>query len=415
MAVTQKIKDMDKYFEQSNGQKIILNYLSPYNMADIDKLNVSLMTVYNTDILDTVPTCDCGHLRAEAYKGKICSECNTEVLDFHRKVEPLMWLEVLDKDIKFMNPQFYMSIRYLLDKKSDWVRWMCDHNYNPPVNIPTYLYGVLEILNKERSYNNFLDKLSEIFLYLQDHPHFSKSDKRSELIDLNTMWSEQKDIIMSTYLPIVNKKLFVMENTTKGKFINLAVAEVYDVILTWVQNANNSEARFKKKQQQTVNVLSKLSMVYYNYYNKHLLKKPGIFRKHLFGARSPFTFRSVITSLSGPHNHDEIHVPWAIGVTAFRPHILNKLKKLGYAYREANNMLTRAVKKYNPIIDNILQSLITEAPNGRIELLAQRNPSLLPGSSIQIYIGKFKTDVADLSCSISSLVCKSMNADYLII
>ena len=86
-----------------------------------------------------------------------------------------------------------------------------------------------------------------------------------------------------------------------------------------------------------------------------------------------FTCRAVCVSVSGPHKHNEIHLPWCIGVTALRPHIINLLaKRYGYSYKEINYKLQRAVSNYDKEIDECLEILLKES-NGGIPVLMQRN------------------------------------------
>lgn len=412
MAITQSLYAMDVYFKKCTGPKVILNTLNPLALDDIELVNNSLMTTYNTDILSTVPSCDCSYLTGRFYLDKVCPDCGSTVTEVHKKVDPLMWLETLDNSIYFINPVYYLMLRYMLDKKIDYLRWMADPKYNPPIELPNFMYGVREILGEERSYQNMINKMADIIHYLQNHSKFKDLESQEKLSILLDMWKQQKSKIFSRYLPIVNKKLFVMENTTKGKFINLAVADVMDVIMTWIKVSNDEKPTLKKQQQNTILVLHKLSALYYNYLDKYIVKKIGAFRKHVFGARSAFTFRSVITSIPGPHCYDEIRVPWSIGVTAFRPHILNKLLKRGYTYKECNRLLFRAVKKYIDVIAEILQELIDESPEGKLWVLAQRNPSLLQGSSQMVWISEFKKDITDLTISISPLIIKAPNGDF---
>lgn len=374
MPVTKTIKNMDAYYLSTSGLKIIVNQMPMYNSEEDARLSNLLMTVYDKDVLDTVPSCSCGHLRGAAYISIVCDECGEEVTEFHKKVDPVLWLKTLDNDLPFINPYFYMSVRYALDKKNDWLRWLGDSQYNPNVNIPPYLYGVRDtVLNGERTYSNLLNNFTQVLKYLIDHNFFLKNeDKREELVLALETWVNKKEDILSTYMPIVNKKLFVMENTTKGKFTTLTVADIYDVVLSWRTIANGILTQ-KKKEAATINVIHKLTTFFYNYFKKYLLKKPGLFRKHLMGSRSGHSFRSVIVSIPGKHNYQELEIPWAIALASYRHHILNKLYRMGYNFREANLKITRGVKKYDIDIGNILDSLIDEAPDRKIYLLAQRN------------------------------------------
>jgi hypothetical protein len=276
-----------------------------------------------------------------------------------------------------MNPAFWEMFRNFMDKKIDYLRWLCDIRYNPPVQeLPNFIIGVRDqVLGGKRDYAHTMANLENIFLYLQDHSKFKVDNKQEELKAFIEMYKHQQDCIFSRYLPIVNKKLFVMENTTKGRFTSLAVSDVLDVVLTWIKASNqyDRQPNLQLSSTATAQAISKLADLYERYLDNYVLKKPGMFRKHVFGARSHFTVRSVITSRPGRHRHDEILIPWCIATTAFRPHILNKLKKRGYTYKQSNALLYACVKRYDPVIDEILNELIKESPTGRIAVLAHRN------------------------------------------
>lgn len=411
MAIRQKLLNMDEYFRSVQGNKIIINDLNYFSIDDIEQVNRSLMTVYDSDILSTVPSCDCGKLSGQYLLDKYCSDCGTQCKDVYDKVQPLMWLKSLENDLPMMNPDYWLMLRTILDKRIDYVRWMSDPKYNPPIELPNYIYGVKEILG-ERSYLNMINRLPLILEYLINHSKFKIGNKQDDLQLLYDMYMYHKHEIFSTYIPIINKKLFVMENTTKGKFINLAVSDVIDVVMMWIKTASEEKQSHKKNSITTAVVISKLATLYNTYFDKYLVKKIGAFRKHVYGARSHFTFRSVITSVPGKHRHDGIEVPWAIGVTVFRPHILNKLVKRGYTHKKASSLIFKGVKKYIPVLDEILQELIAEAPGGKLVVIAQRNPSLLSGSAQYVHISKFTTDPEIKTVAISALIIKSMNGDY---
>jgi hypothetical protein len=374
MAITQRLVNFDEFFAHSTGFKVIVNNLDHFSVDDIEEVNNQLITVYDSDILSTIPSCDCGNLKGRYLLEKVCSSCGTVCKEVHEKVDPMLWLEKLEDGLEFINPAYWLMLRNILDKKIDYVRWMTDPMYNPPVELQNFTHGIKEIM-VERSYKNFIIKLPEIIQYLMNHAKFKDIDKQDNLYLLLDMYTHQKDLIFSNYLPIINKKLFVMENTTKGKFINLAVSDVIDVVMTWIKiNSTSEKQSHRKNASHTSVVISKLASLYHNYYERYITKKVGLFRKHVYGARSHFTFRSVITSIPGKHRHDEIWVPWAIGVTAFRPHLINKLvNQRKMTYKKASNMLFDAVKRYIPLIDELLQELINEAPDRKIMVLAQRN------------------------------------------
>lgn len=414
MPIIQRVLSMDEYFRSSDGDKIILNHLSPMALDDINKINESLITVYNnTESISTMPSCDCGMVSGRYMLGRACNSCGTYCKESYEKVKPLMWLKALNPNLKFINPIFWLILRNLLDKKTDYLRWLCDPKFNLQCNIPNHIIGLKDELGGKRSYTNVINKIPEILMYLSNHAKYKTSYKRANILLLLDMYHKQGNEIFSEYLPIINKKLFVMENTSKGKFVNLSVADVFDVVLMWVSAANDERATDKRQADSTAEAVAKLADLYLTYMKNYVVKKIGIFRKHIYGARSHFTFRSVITSMSGRHQHDEIHIPWGIAVTVFKYHILNKLIRRGYTYIEATKMRFKGVKSYHPVLDEILAELIAEAPGGRIPVILQRNPSLRQGSAQACGITKVKTNPHEATITVSALIMKACNGKNL--
>lgn len=394
MAVTQNLLNLDEYFKFTPGQKIIVNDLNLLNVDDIETINKSLMTVYdNTDIISTKPQCECGNLSGRYLLDHWCSLCGTQCKDVHDKVYPIIWLKALHPRLKFLNPAFYTMLARLLDNSIDALRWLSDDKYNPPVKIQPYLMHLKEILGNVRSYSNTIENIPKIINYLMTLSKFKNPDKQFSLVYLLDLYNTNMKDVFSDHLPIVNKKLFVRENTNKGVFVNLVVADAMEVVMSWVKtcsmdkmsfnnpNLENGEIDsklFKKYDLATIRTLSKLSEMCVSYFDKYVAQKSGILRKHVYGSRSHFTFRNVIVSRSGPHRHDQIIAPWVVGCSTFRPYLLNKLvHQRGFGYRDASNLILKSVKKYDPLIDELLQELVNEAPDPRgIPVLAQRNPNM---------------------------------------
>lgn len=414
MAVTQHLLDLDAYFKSTEGDKIIINDLNFFSLDDIDVINKSLMTVYdNTETLSSKPSCDCGETQGRYMIGKLCNSCGTICQEPHAKVKPLLWLKAVDPKTKFLNPTVWLMISSLLHTKVDYLRYFCDTRYNPPVKMPPRIVGIKQnVLNNVRTYENTMANLENILIYCLNNQHYKDVDKQAEIRMMLELIKDRRDIMFSNYLPIINKKLFVVENTTKGKFINLASADIVDVIKTWLKLCSEDKITEKQLSNTMGSVLSNLAKLYNTYFDQYIVKKYGTFRKHVYGARSHFTFRCVIVSKVGKHVYDEITVPWCVGTTAFRPHIINKLVKRGYTYKQTINKLYKAVKKFDPEIYEILNELIKESPHKGIAVLCQRNPSLKQGSSQLCYITEFGTNTLDMTFKISSLIIKAPNGDY---
>ena len=424
MAVTQEFLNLDTYFKSTTGDKIIVNDLNVLDLTDKETINNSLMTIYNnTDAISTVPTCDCGETKQAHNIGRDCPYCGSKCKEYESKIEPLLWLKTLDNNTKFLNPDFWLMVTKLLDKNLDYLRWMCDYQYNPPVQLPNFMIGVKEVLGNVREYNNTMAKLGDVFRYLLTHSKFKDKDKQETILLFIEIWDNKRDDLFSTFVPIINKKLFVMENTTKGAFVNLVVSDVLDLVMSWCKEANRDSSigarTANKKGIVTAVTISKLAALYNKYFKDYVVQKIGMFRKHVYGSRSHFTFRTVIGSFPGKHEHDEILIPWGVAVTAFRPHIFNKLfNKYNYNGIECNSILIKAVKKYIPVVHEILDELIAESKYKGIPCLAQRNPSLKQGSSQLVYITGFDIkpkkqggyDISSMVTRFSQLIAKSPNA-----
>ena len=188
------------------------------------------------------------------------------------------------------------------------------------------------------------------------------------------------------------------------------------MLWTWMRRANDLSADIEDYDKTTAKAVCMLGKMPEFYVKTYLSKKTGIFRKHVYSARSPFTFRCVIVSCPGKHTYDELEVPWTTLVSVFRPHVLNKLMKTGkYSYKEASNKIYKAVKKYDPEIAAIGEELIAEGKsrNGKgIACLSQRNPTLLSSSAQLTYVVSFNKTPQNNVVRFSQLICKGPNADF---
>lgn len=384
VAITQNILNFDTYFSTTTGDKIIVNDLSPTETLQSDTLVKNLMTIYdNVETISSKPSCDCGKLQGMYLLGHLC-KCGTTVKDINQKIDPVLWLRAFELGehrteadqfsfIPFMNTSFWMMVANVIDTRMDWLRYLADSQYKPgTIEIPDHVLAMVEYLGG-RSYSLLISKLEGLLEFMLTLPKYKQNDKPVLIKGLLETYAIYKDDIYTRHLPIVNKKLFVMENTNKGKFVNLIAADVISVTKTWISTSAAEKPSRKRLENTTAAAISNLSKLYKDYFINYVGKKKGIFRKHVYGARSHFTFRAVIVSIPGAHDHNEVIIPWPIMVTVLRPFILNKLEKRGYTYKEADKILFRAVITYTTLIDEILQELIDEAPGGKLSLLQQRN------------------------------------------
>lgn len=418
MAITQNLMSLDAYFRSTPGPKLFVNDLSYFSKEADEELNSKLKTVYDhTDVLSTKPTCECGKFTGRYLVGKVCPYCKSEVKEFFSQVYPVLWLKSLSSEYRFLNPTYWLMVSYSICKFKtiDALRWLSDSRYNPNMlKIPDELYSIREhVLGGVRNYRTTMEKLPNILRYLAELPKNKNSSKKKVYEELLEVYYKYQDILFSDHLPIINKKLFVVESTSKGKYVNIISADTIDVVKTWQKLCSQENISEIALSNTTAAVVSKLAGLYLAHYSKFVVAKNGIFRKNVYGAKSHFAFRCVVVSIPGRHRFDEIIAPWIVGLTTFRPHVLNKLVRRGYSYKDASKKIFKAANKFDQEIYDILEELIAETPGGRgIPIISQRNPSLKTGSALLCYLTKFRKDVTNFTCGVSILVVKCQNADF---
>lgn len=423
MAITQNLLSLDAYYRSTPGDKLLVNDFSYFSKEDDLTIDNALKTIYNnTEVLSTKPRCDCGKLTGRYLVGKICRDCGTKCAEVFDKVYPVLWLEAIgptsqpDKKYLFLNPTFWLIVADAIHRISDFdsLRWLTDSRYNPnALNLPEILFNIRDhVLDGQRNYYHTMSKLRDILIYLATIPKHKNNIKGRKYMELVNMYDTYQDKLFSKYLPIINKRLFVIENTTKGKYMNIISADTVDAVKTWQKLCSQDKITENFLSSSTGSVLSKLAILYRNHYTRFVIKKTGLFRKNVYGAKSHFTFRCVVVSIPGQHRFDEIIAPWIVGLTTFRPHIMNRLVRKGYNYKAASKKIFTAANKFDPEIYEILEELIRETPGGRgIPMILNRNPSLKAGSALLTYITRFRQDVSNFTLGVSILIVRPMNAD----
>ena len=315
MAITQEFVNLNKYFQRCNG--IVLNEIDINVHDSVDAINQQLYTVYNTNIIATTPQCECGYVHSRSRLGKLCGRCGT-VCSEPNDNKPFIWLREIG--FEFINPMFWLMLRSIMDKKVDCLRWLSDTSYNPP-NKPDFLPNMLSVMGGVRSYKALIKNIIPIIEFLKHLGKFkNNANVIGELEAIEDIWRTYKKDLLSNYIPIPNKNLFVMESTSKGRFINLIVGDVVNIVNEWIR-VTSDELDERKAEKVTAKAISNLAVLSKSLYLDYVIRKTGIFRKHQYGARSPFTFRSTITCVPRPHDHRIVEIPWCIACSAFEPFI----------------------------------------------------------------------------------------------
>jgi hypothetical protein len=383
--------------------------------SEEDKANINnlIYTKYNGDLLSSLPSCGCGDLVGEFNIGIICHNCREPVVAvMEPEIEPVLWIRAPNGVQAMMNPIVWTMLSTKFTKSGfNFINWLCDTTYRPLVKTPPDMNAVLD-LNLPRGWNNFINNFESIMDALFNLKSFRVGKGVED--PLQTLLRRHGDCVFSRHIPLPNRSLLVIEETSHGTYVDPIITGAVDAIRTMIGiDSPLTNYSVRTKENRTIKTINQLAEFYDNLIKSTLAKKEGVFRKHIFGTRSHFSFRGVISSLTEAHRYDEIHIPWGIGMSVFRIHIVNKLLRMGYNPNQAIGFINEHAQKYHPVLDKIFIDLINESKYDGIACIMQRNPSLERASAQAVFITKVKTDPAIPTVSISIIAVKGLNAKML--
>lgn len=438
MGVSLRLVGFDQLFQTARNQPIIINELPEDSEDDKKRFNQLIYTKYTTDdLLSNLPSCECGAVTGEYNLGLVCRNCRQPCCSpMEQDLEPLVWMRAPQGVRALINPIVWTMLNEKFKRNGfEILRWICDSTYKTQTAFPAVMQSVQE-LGIPRSYNHFVENFEAITDALFELKQFKS---RRGMDPLQQLIREQRDCVFSQYLPLPNRSLLVIEESNVGIYVDPIVTGAVDAIRT-MQAIDSSTAPLsvRTKENRTIKTIHQLSEFYDGVNRTTLAKKEGIFRKHVYGTRSHFSFRAVISSLTNAHHYAELHIPWGIGCSVFRIHLVNKLFRRGYTTNQAVALLNEHAEKYHPLLDELFRELIQESPHvveaertmldpanpddfsravvvperKGIPVVFQRNPSLERGSAQAMYVTQVKTDVDIRTVSLSILSVVGFNADF---
>lgn len=416
MGISTEMIDFDEEFMQLDIEPIVVNDYNTSIPEEKEALDRHLFTHYQgTDVIEEAASCDCGATTKVYNIGVVCSVCNTKVHSTtDRPIESMLWIRAPEGVKALFSPEAWMVLEPAMRVR--------EFNILEFLTNTDYRYDINRINSKEtrrkinkllsnnipRGWNNFIEHFDEImdFMFNASVIDSNKTNKR----ELWRFVQENKHRFFPKHLPIPSKICFVVESTTSGVYIDKPLGLAMDAVLT-IASIRSSPVPYRPAvvQNRVAKSIRELTKFYHEYTRGRLAGKPGMFRRHVFGSRLHFSGRAVISSISDPHEGDELHIPWGMATQLFKYHLANKLLKRGYSANGALEFIYTNVLKYNPILDALFQELIQEAPDGGPACVFQRNPTLQRGSTQQFRITKVKTDVNDNTVSMSVLTLRAPN------
>lgn len=422
-----ELENYDELHAQTTSQPIIVNKILDTIESEKNSFDENFFVTYtDTDLLDTVPKCSCGATIGQHHidrrgKSTICKICKTPVQALLDKpLEPIIWVQAPEGVDALINPQAwrllsdFFSLSNNSNQKLNIIKYLTNTDYHPNRLHHGRWMDLIETSGIKRGLNNFVRNFDRYIEVLLTFPQFSSTkDKKEKLKAMKTFIAMYRDRIFSQYVPIHNKTILVIENTKFGTYMDTTLKTIIDA----VRNISGIDSEVKdftvgQKENRAAKFSEAVSDFGRDYEKNFIAGKPGLVRKHVYATRCWFSFRAVINSLTEPHEHDEIHLPWALSVTTFRIHLLGKLFRRGFGYNDASYFLNTYTHVYHPLLDELLEELLEESPYKGIPCIFGRNPSMYRTSIQRMFITKIKKDPKIMSISYPIISVAGPNADF---
>ncbi len=418
--VYQQLTDFDQEITLLACRPTIVNEIDSSTADGKEQLNSILITNYKGDALPILPTCDCGKYQGERFVGRVCEDCSFMVAPAtERPIESNVWIAAPEGVHGLINPAFWaMFSRVFTINQTNLMEWMVNSSYRPP-NDNLQVFDIISgyvCKNGEkfrRSLNNFYENFYGLMRLLLNGKTLRTiaPGVRMKIVEFIR---ENRQRIFCKYLPIPNKLAIVLEQTPTGTYSNESIT---GTALDAVRSIAGIYARGMvvsqtKRENRCLQAVKQLASYYALQFKDSLGTKRGWNRKHGVGSRQTHSWRCVISSITEPHHYEEVHLPWGVSVGLFTVHIANHFQKQGMCPNEIERRLHWAGMHYDPEIDEIFKKIIADSDEMGPAVMINRNPTLSSKSIQLLQVTRVKTDINDVTMSVSVCVLASWNADF---
>lgn len=385
-----KTIDFNELFHTSPIPPIIINDLPNRTEEDRAYFEYLVRSTFSTDMISALPRCFCGTEKGEHKIGKICENCGHPVKQsVEDDIAPSLWFRKPRGIEKLISPYFLILLRNQFNKRGvNIIDWLMNRNTPVPSNAPPIIHRMMAD-QVPRGYNNFVNNFDEIMKYLlasKDFPRdkFTTSvvagmlgDDYVDVDPLEKLLKDNRECVFSDYIPIPNKMFIILEKTDAATYVEQSIFDIQNVVNTMLSiDLDHHDTRLSSIESRTAKILAMLSAYYEDYVISRMRPKKGHYRKHVYGGRGNHSFRAVITSHEAICDHDEIWIPWSVGVAVLWMHLVNYLStgKYGrFTHNQIVSFLLAHIEKYHPLIDHLFKKIIRDSPNGYIAVMQQRN------------------------------------------
>ena len=325
--------------------------------------------------LGFAPTCKCGAVHGATKLGLYCPLCDSTCEEqFIDHLEQQAWLGIPDCMSPVLHPIWYLILKNWTSVGKASLS-ILDIILDPEKDVPEDFIPYLNGRGFKYFYEN-ADKILDILIY--QYPKTAKKPNTRWIIEFRKKY---RDMMFTKHLPILHNSLHPLKNN--GGTLNYVDSESKEALQAVINLSNETYKHHaitvtdKQWNKAIYDIYESMINYYTSIYDEKLGGKTALLRKHCFGSRVHFSFRSVIVPHSVVLDLDEIVLPWGIMVNTFKLMILNILihrKKMLLA--DALELYISSLTKYDPIIDECLQTIVHEFPLHKIPILLGRNPEL---------------------------------------
>lgn len=407
--------DLDKDFENNPLAKVVNN--DTLVSKKLSKEFTDAIFSQSDGELGFVPTCQCGKTSGIYRKGLICPYCGTECSSqFIDSLNHISYIGIKDNFPPVLHPVWFKILRSWTSigrKNQSIIDMILNPEEEMAEDFMQFLGSTPEEIKNNRGFKYFYEHADEILdIFLHKYNRTAKKPTAKAMIPFIRHYRNKMFI---RHLPILHSSLHPLKRD--GESLNYADNSSKEILEAIIDLSLMTFRRHavRVSQRQLDKFLYDIYIKIINYYNliivEKLGKKHALLRKHVFGSRLHFSARAVITPHEKVLPMDEVVLPWSMMVNGLKLMILNHLThRHGYHEEEALNKFMKALVQYDPLIDQIITTIIDEYPDHRLPVAVGRNPTLVYGSIMLLFVRTYHKDPSDETMAISAGITDPPNA-----
>jgi hypothetical protein len=422
------ILDFDKLFADSPNAKIINNESLLANKVSKEMTDAIYSNVDGD--LGFVPTCECGNIRGVTKVGLECPICGTKCESkFIDSLEHVSWIAIPEHMPPVLHPIWYFILADLTNLGKSSATSEDDKARLPSNNKSILDFMLNSELKKDkdnktelpedylpfvrgRGFQYFFDHVDEILDdWLYNYQKTAKKPLAKYVIEFREKY---RDKMFTRKLPIMHNSLHpVTSNGATLNYVDSSSVKALTAAINLsaeVYREHSTTVTERRKDRELFNAYMNVIDYYFEVITKKIAQKEGILRKHNFGSRIHFSFRTVVHPQEKVLPMDEIILPWGIMVNGLKLPILNFLiNRMRMAPEAAYNKVMTALTCYDPEVDQCIATFIDECPLHKLPIVIGRNPTLNYGSIMLLYVKEYRKNPEDETLAINASIVSMAN------